>query len=121
MQELAKQHKNPTTCQGMALSEQHSVLKEKLQNWLVLRVIYIPGLVQYLTEIGEPCSDADKPPENVRLPSSLPSDQRRSICMEGLPCIEEKLHTAQCHDALNGIHHTLHLKTRMIHFHNKNT
>ncbi|PBK81491.1 hypothetical protein ARMGADRAFT_1048805 [Armillaria gallica] len=53
--------------------------------------------------------------------SHLPGDQCRVICMEGLPHIEEKLRTAQCHDALNKICHTLHLKTQMIYFQNKNT
>ncbi|SJL15740.1 uncharacterized protein ARMOST_19245 [Armillaria ostoyae] len=128
VRELTAQHKNPTTRQGTSLKEQHSILKDKLRNWLILaiilRAIYIPGLIQYLTEIGEPSGEhGDENPEDVKLwlPSHLPGDRRRVVCMEGLPAIEERLRVAQCHDALNGIRHTLRLKTRMIHFRNKNT
>ncbi|SJL10440.1 uncharacterized protein ARMOST_13826 [Armillaria ostoyae] len=35
--------------------------------------------------------------------------------------MEEKFQTAQCHDVLNGIQHTLCIKTRMVYFWNKNT
>ncbi|PBK63572.1 hypothetical protein ARMSODRAFT_1023775 [Armillaria solidipes] len=107
---------------GTAIKEQRSVLKEKLRNWLVLQSIYMPGLVQYFTEIGEPPGDNDdEDPEVVKLwlPSDLPAE-RQAICMEGLPAIEERLRAVQCLDALNGIRHTLRLKTRMIHFRNKN-
>ncbi len=121
---LAIQHKNPTTWQGAALKEERNILREKIQNWLLLHPIYIPGLVQYLTETGDLCGDnEDQNPEDVTLwlPSSLPADCRRAICMEGLPQMEEKFRMAQCHDALNGIQHTLHVKTRMVYFQNKNT
>ncbi|PBK59169.1 hypothetical protein ARMSODRAFT_983262 [Armillaria solidipes] len=121
---LALQHKNPTTRQGAALKEERSILQEKLRSWLLLRPIYIPGLVQYLTETGELSSNSeDENPEDVALwlPSSLPVERRRAICMEGLPRMEDKFRTAQCHDALNGIRHTLRVKTRMIYFRNKNT
>ncbi|PBK83329.1 hypothetical protein ARMGADRAFT_1048466 [Armillaria gallica] len=100
---------------ALALEESH---------WLVLCVIYVPGLVQYLSEVGEPSGeDRDDNSEDIKLwlPSSLPDNQQRAVCMEGLPCIEERLHMAQCHDTLNGIQHTLYLKTWMIHFCNKNT
>ncbi len=81
------------------MKEQRKILKDKLRNWLVLRAIYIPSLVQYLTEIGEPSGDnSDEDPEQVKLwlPSDLPMGRRRAICMEGLPRIEEKLRVAQC-------------------------
>ncbi|PBK83211.1 hypothetical protein ARMGADRAFT_1038012 [Armillaria gallica] len=69
---------------GVSKTTQESnyiILKEKLQSWLVLHAIYIPGLVQYLTEIGEPCSYDDENAEDVRLwlPSNLPSNQRSTF------------------------------------------
>ncbi len=44
------------------------------------------------------------------------------ICAEGLPLptMEDRLQSAQCHDVLHSIRHTLRLKTWMIHFKNKN-
>ncbi|PBK66191.1 hypothetical protein ARMSODRAFT_989543 [Armillaria solidipes] len=101
---------------GAALKEERNILREKLWNWLLLRSIYIPGLVQYLTETGDLCgNNGDQNPEDVVLwlPSSLPADR--------LPRMEEKFCMAQCHDALNGIWHTLRVKTRMVYFRNKNT
>ena len=40
--------------------------------------------------------------------------------MEQLPFIEEKLHTAQCHDALDNLRLVLKIKTHLILFRNKN-
>ncbi len=76
-------------------------------------MIYMPGLIQYLSDIGKSdrlsLNDTDQNPEEIKLwlPSDVPTDYRPSVCMEGLPSMEDRLHTAQCHDALQGIHHTL--------------
>ncbi|SJL12088.1 uncharacterized protein ARMOST_15509 [Armillaria ostoyae] len=120
---LAVQHRNPTMRQGATLKEERSILREKLRSWLLLHTIYIPGLVQYLTEMGELSHDGGENLEDVALwlPSSLPKGRRQVLCMEGLPKMEERFQTVQCHDALNGVQHMLHVKTQMIHFRNKNT
>ncbi len=76
----------------------------------------MPGLLQYLTDIGDSnrtsLEDADHNHEEMKLwlPSEIPSERRHEVCMEGLPAIEDCLRTAQCNDVLQGICHTLHLK-----------
>jgi len=57
---------------------------------------------------------------NLHLPLSLPSENQQTVCTPGLPEIEEKLQTVQCHNALKGIQHILCVKTRMVLFKNKN-
>ena len=64
------------------------------------------------------CNPEDTP---LSLPSSLPPDRISVVCYPGLPSIEEKLRTAQCYDALEGLRHILRLKTRMVNFKNKNS
>ena len=54
------------------------------------------------------------------LPSSLPLIDRQRICTPGLAESEDKLRTAHCNDSLAGIRNTLRLKSRMVHFKNKN-
>ncbi len=120
-------NKTLTDHQDTTLSDQRNVLWTKLEVWAPLRAIYMPSLLQYLEDIGESHSlsleDGDRKPEEIKLwlPSSLPSEHRRHICIEGLPSIEDRLQTAQCTDALQGIRHTLRLKLRMVQFKNKNT
>ncbi|PBK79755.1 hypothetical protein ARMGADRAFT_1040561 [Armillaria gallica] len=73
---------NLMICQDTALTEQCNVLREKLHSWLVLWAIYLPRLIQYLTEIGKPSGDdSDENPEVIKLwlPSNLPKDRRRLI------------------------------------------
>lgn len=90
-----------------------------------MRAIYIPGLLQLLSEQGvNPYMtwETDPNPEDVPLwlPSSLEKERRRAACAEGLPEMELRLRTAQCSGALDGIRHVLRMKTRMVYFKNKN-
>ena len=81
----------------------------------------MPSLASFLSE-GR-LSDSKSPhPENFRLvlPSTLPSQNRAAICTSSLAEIEHKLRTAQCSDALDSLRHILWVKTRMVHFKNKN-
>ncbi|PBK66639.1 hypothetical protein ARMSODRAFT_1021087 [Armillaria solidipes] len=69
----------PTDHQDTTLSNQRNVLCTKLEVWVPLHAIYMPGLLQYLEDIGESHSlsleDGDRKPEEIKLwlPSSLPS------------------------------------------------
>jgi len=85
----------------------------------------MPGLLQYqaTTSTHHPptASSADKPEEAiVWLPSRIPLEKRAGVCQKGLDVVEDKLRSAQCQDALDGVRHILKIKTRMIAFKNKN-
>ena len=106
------------------LTELRNLLRSRLRGWEQLLPIYMPGLLQYQADMASsrtpPSTDN---PEDVEiwLPSRIPdATQRLGICRDGLPAIEERIRTAQCHDALEGIRHTLKIKSRMIFFKNKN-
>ncbi|KAK0215317.1 hypothetical protein EDD85DRAFT_962689 [Armillaria nabsnona] len=115
-----------TDNQGTILVDQRNILHTKLQVWALLCTIYMPGLIQYLLDIDESNSssleDADQNLEDVNLwlPSSIEVSCCVSVCIDGLVEMENRLCTAQCNDALQGIQHTLHLKLQMIQFKNKN-
>ena len=66
--------------------------------------------------------DMSSNPENWKLwlLLDISSSKRPGVCIPNLTEIEEKLRTAQCYDALEGIRHVLHVKSRMIIFKNKN-
>lgn len=101
------------------------MLKDKIQGWQQLRAIYMPGLLQVLTDLGaSPIRiwDSNPHPEDVDLwlPSAVSKERRRAACIEGLPEVELKLRTAQCSGTLEGLRHVLRIKTRMIYFKNKN-
>jgi len=86
----------------------------------------MPGLLQYQTASTTSthhlaASSTDKPEETlIWLPSLIPSEKRAAVCRKGLDVVEDKLRSAQCQDALDGIRHILKIKTRMIAFKNRN-
>ncbi|KAK0214468.1 hypothetical protein IW262DRAFT_1450136 [Armillaria fumosa] len=87
-----------------------------------LRATYMPGLLQFVSETQEvDDSSAGTVAEEVQLwlPSSILADRRGQVCGL-LSDMEERLHTAQCHDALNSVRHILHLKMQMVEYKNKN-
>jgi hypothetical protein len=108
------------------VTDRRQVLAEKLKAWLPLRMLYMPGLYQYLLDSHETADISYVDPTSeveaykLWLPSSLPSDRRCAAAVEGLPMMEEKLRVAQCHDALRGLQHTLRVKSRMLHFKQQN-
>ncbi|KAK0227744.1 hypothetical protein IW262DRAFT_1445677 [Armillaria fumosa] len=89
---------------------------------LKLRATYMPGLLQFVSETQEADdSSAGTVAGEVQLwlPSSIPADRRGQVC-GSLSDMEERLRTAQCHDALNSVCHILRLKMRMVEYKNKN-
>lgn len=83
----------------------------------------MPGLVQFLTDRDEDLTlEEDGLPENARLwlPSSIPAHMREMVCSESVDQIEERLRRARAYDALDGVRHTLRVKTKMVEFKNKN-
>lgn len=108
------------------IAEHRSILQTRVQNWKEVCALYMPGLPQALQdlELHNPMvlelPQIQVEDETLWLPSSLPSIQREAACLPGLALMEEKLHTAQCEDALEGICHILRLKSQMILFKNKN-
>lgn len=105
------------------------MLRSRLRRWEQVQLIYMPGLLQYQTELstnsGGNIADASTTSEHPEdailwLPSDIPGHARRRVCREGLPRLEEKLRTVQLDDSLETIRHILRIKARMIHFKNKN-
>ena len=124
-----------TDAKDGGLTEQRNVLRSRLRVWDQLVSIYMPGLLQFLADQAEKesssISDSEVTVEiatksmhpedaHVWLPSRIPPSQRRRVCREGLPEIEERLRSGQCHDSLENLRQTLRLKSRMIQFKNQN-
>jgi hypothetical protein len=112
-----------TTLQEGGLTEQRNQLSKRILVWEQLLPLYIPGLLQYRSDIDDESNiHTDGHPENsdLWLPSKLPEGARQRVCMQSLPRIKEKLRTAQCYDALESIHHILKIKSRLIKFKQKN-
>ncbi|KAF8870835.1 hypothetical protein CPB84DRAFT_1692745 [Gymnopilus junonius] len=123
-----------------SITEERNSLRVRLRAWEKLLPIYIPGLLQYETNLsrssatsqkGEKGSDkpqdtpegssSNKPEDAVLwLPSRIPALVRSQVCLAGLPEIEEQLRGAQCMDSLQKLRRILRVKRRMIHFKNKN-
>jgi len=124
LKRVAKGLTGGTDHQTTSLTEQRNTFRVKLANWEQMRLIYMPGLLQYQADNSHSSSQSSAAefPEDQELwlPSSIPMSIRDRICQAGLPTIELKLRIAQCHDALRGIRQVLRIKTRMIHFKNKN-
>ncbi|KAJ3501460.1 hypothetical protein NLJ89_g9327 [Agrocybe chaxingu] len=125
LQRLAKWTTDKATArQAGGLTEQRNQLTARIRSWEVLLPIYLPGVLQHQADLraaNASLKEAEHPEDQVLwLPSRLPADVRRRICVEGLPRIEERLRTAQCYDALNAIRHVLKIKSRLVKFKNKN-
>ncbi|KAL0567412.1 hypothetical protein V5O48_014573 [Marasmius crinis-equi] len=122
---LIKTKTSPTSTAAKAVGEQRSVLRKKIQTWAQIRSIYMPGLLGVITTLGEDIGDGsndDVNPEDVQIwmPSSVPAKKRAAVCIDGLAEMERKLREAQCRDNLDGIQHTLRLKSRMLLFKHQN-
>ncbi|KAK0484271.1 hypothetical protein EDD18DRAFT_1311853 [Armillaria luteobubalina] len=119
--EIKKLKANPTAHQDAHIAEQRSLLQAKIKKFEELCATYMPGLLQFVSKTQEvDHSSLGTVAEEVQLwlPSSIPADRRGQVC-GSLSDMEERLHTAQCHDALNSVHHILHLKMRMVKYKNK--
>jgi hypothetical protein len=84
----------------------------------------MPGLLQYRIDVGDVATSlsASKHPEGepLWLPSTIDQNRRQCVCINDLPLVEEKLGTAQCHNALELVCHVLKVKSRMVAFKNQN-
>ncbi|KAL0567115.1 hypothetical protein V5O48_014873 [Marasmius crinis-equi] len=125
IKELVKTKSTWNAATGKAITEQRTVLRNKLKAWALIRPIYMPGLLAFLTTRGEDLGDGsneDVQPEEsmIWMPSRVPAIKRNSACIKGLSEMEIKLRTALCHDDLDGIRHTLRLKSRMLLFKHQN-
>lgn len=121
----AEQENIPKSLQTTALRDQRKILRDKIQNWETVRLVYMPGALQIQTDSGlNPTAlwNSNPNPEDVELwlPSAISANRRRAACMEGLPEMELKFRTAQCENSLDGLRRTLRVKTRMVYFKNKN-
>ncbi|KAL0566206.1 hypothetical protein V5O48_015811 [Marasmius crinis-equi] len=122
---LVKNSSTRNTTQMKVITEQQTVLRKKIRAWALVRPIYMPGLLAFLTSRDEELSDGseeEEQPENtpIWLPSRIPAARRETVCIEGLADMEMKLRTAHCHDDLDGIRHILRLKSRMLLFKHQN-
>lgn len=120
-----EQENIPKNLRTSALRDQRKILREKIQNWEAVRLVYMPGVLQIQTDLGRnPTAlwNSDPNPEDVQLwlPSEVPATKRHAACVEGLPEMELRLRSAQCSSSLQGLRQALRIKTRMIYFKNKN-
>ncbi|KAJ8095830.1 hypothetical protein PM082_022722 [Marasmius tenuissimus] len=116
-----KQTNDMTDLQEKTATEHQNMLCTKLQAWSLIQPIYMPSLLCYLTEMNEEIPDGsndDVEPEDIVLwlPSAIPASRQANVCTDGLINIESKLRYAQCFNSLDGVWHTLRLKTRMLLF-----
>ena len=103
------------------------MLRTRLRAWDQLLPIYMPGLLQYETDLAKgdsntPTSPTQSPhPEDsiIWLPSQVAATERARVCQLGLAEIEGRLRSGQCRDALESIHQVLRLKSCMVKFKNK--
>ena len=133
---LAKKTTGDATArQESTVTEQRNILRTRIKAWEQLYLIYMPGLLHYRTQTlpdsNSATANATPPPSIVSVgdspeehdlwfPSKIPTADRPTVCQDGLADIEERLRTAQCQDALEGIRNILKIKMHMIAFKNRN-
>ncbi|KAL0572490.1 hypothetical protein V5O48_009477 [Marasmius crinis-equi] len=121
----AKDGHKATDTAAKSVTEMRTVLRRKIRDWVLIRHIYMPGLLRALRQLGEEFVDGsndDLLAEDIPLfmPSSLLKEKRQEACLPGVAEMEDRLREAQCHDSLATIRHTLRLKTRMLIFKHAN-
>ena len=103
------------------------MLRMRLRAWEQLLPIYMPGLLQYETDLAKGNSAASPNPNQsphpedsvVWLLSRIATTERARVCSLGLAQIEARLCSGQCRDALESVRQVLRLKSRMVEFKNK--
>lgn len=89
-----------------SIQRQRTSLLLRIQNYFSTRAQYMPGLDQYLRNMSVHNDDnVMSSPEHIplHLPSSLPSENRASICVPGLAELEDRLRFAQACEALTDL------------------
>ncbi|PPQ77173.1 hypothetical protein CVT26_008093 [Gymnopilus dilepis] len=107
------------------LTEERNNFRVRRKAWEKLLPIYMPGILQYKADFAKEdpqTSVSSNKAEDVTiwLPSLIPQSRRPHICYDGLAEVEERLREAQCTDSLRKLRRILRVKSRMIHFKNKN-
>jgi len=103
------------------------MLRTRLRAWDQLLPIYMPGLLQYETDLAKGDSNTSTSPNQsphpedsiIWLPSRVAVTERARVCRLGLAQMEERLRSGQCRDALENVRQVLRLKSRMVEFKNK--
>ncbi|KAL0567301.1 hypothetical protein V5O48_014694 [Marasmius crinis-equi] len=98
--------RDTTVRQTRKLTEQRNTIRRLVINLEEVRVIYMPGLIQYLRDLGEgeEAEDERKAEDiHVWLPSSLETGAHGRVCVPGLSEVEAKLQKAKALDALDGL------------------
>jgi hypothetical protein len=110
-------------CEGK-INEYRISFLSKLRNFRELQRVYTPSAVCALLAEEAARDEEAAPPkaEDIRLflPSALPTDERMSGCLRGVPDMEARLRKAQCSDALVKLRALLHSKGHLILFRNEN-
>ncbi|KAK7018821.1 hypothetical protein VNI00_018212 [Paramarasmius palmivorus] len=117
-----EQKREQTVRQSRKLTDQRNAVRRRLRAYQDLQPIYMPGLLQHLTDTAQSEDTMDSDPESVKLwlPSELPEDLIDRLCVSGLRRVEGQLQRARCFNSLHGVRHTLRVKTRMVLFKNRN-
>ncbi|KAL0569846.1 hypothetical protein V5O48_012112 [Marasmius crinis-equi] len=121
--EVEERARNPTVRQVGKLTDQRNALRRQILNLEEVRAVYMPGLAQYLRDVGGGEDVVEEKAEDISvwLPSSIPPENRRSVCAPGIVDVEAKLQRGKAYDALDGLRHSLRLKSRMLLFKNANS
>ena len=80
------------------------MLRTRLRVWDQLLPIYMPGLLQYKTDLAKGDSNTPTSPTQsphledsiIWLPSRVAATERARVCRLGLAEIEGRLHSGQC-------------------------
>ncbi|KAL0568201.1 hypothetical protein V5O48_013793 [Marasmius crinis-equi] len=119
-QKVEEQKRDPTLRQSNKLFEQRRALKRRILALLDVRPVHMPGLLQYLWDRNLSDDHDDTFAESIKiwLPSSIPHVEVHRVCGAEVVDAETKLQFARANDSLDGLRHTLRVKTRMLLFKN---
>jgi hypothetical protein len=100
-----------TSHQAADIQERRNVLRRRIEAWKAVQVFYMPA-VSELQDSSPSDPSTTNHPEKIplRLPSSVPSDQRDIRCLEGISDKECCLRVAQVNDALLELQRLLRVK-----------
>ncbi|KAL0578036.1 hypothetical protein V5O48_003941 [Marasmius crinis-equi] len=119
---IAERKRDPTVRQETKISDERSSIRRQIKSLETVRTIYMPGLLQHLEDVddGENVDDGQAEDIRIWLPSSFEPGDMDHVCVEGLGAIEAQLQRGRARDALDGVRHTLRVKSRMLLFKNSN-
>ncbi|KAL0578101.1 hypothetical protein V5O48_003880 [Marasmius crinis-equi] len=120
--EVEERTRDPTIRQQGRLTDQRNALRRQILNLEEVRAVYMPGLAQYLRDVQGEEDVVEERAEDITvwMPSSVPVDCRKRVCVPGMGEVEAKLQKGRAHDALDGLRHSLRVKARMLIFKNEN-